>query len=94
MIVLQAKLKVQAGKAEEARAAFRALAEQIRASEPGVLEYRFFQLKDEPETFVVLERYRDEAALQAHMANLMQQHAAVFTSIVEGAPDATFLDEV
>ena len=93
MLVLLAQLKVQAGKADEARAAFRDLGRSVKANEPGTLEYNFFQRKDDPLTFLVFERYRDEAAFQAHGANL-KQHAGVFASLVDGAPSITFLDEV
>ena len=93
MFTLLAELKVQAGKVEEAKAAFRALARIVKTSEPGTLVYTFHQRKDDPTTFIVYERYQDEGAFQTHMANLAQ-HAATFGAVIESGPNPTFLEDV
>jgi len=93
MFTLLAELKVQAGKVEEAKAAFRELARLVKASEPGTLVYTFHQRTDDPTTFVVYERYQDEAAFQTHMANL-GQHSAIFGSVLESGPHPTFLVDI
>lgn len=41
------------------------LASQSRA-EPGCLGYEVLQGRDDPTTIVLIERYRDEASLEAH----------------------------
>ncbi len=93
MFTVLAELKVREGKIEEAKTAFRELAKTVKAGEPGTLVYNFHQRKDDPRTFLVYERYQDEGAFQQHMGNLAK-HAAAFASVLEGAPNATFLDEV
>jgi quinol monooxygenase YgiN len=93
MFTVLAELKVREGKIDEAKAAFRELTKTVKAAEPGTLVYAFHQRKDDPHTFVVYERYQDENAFHAHMANL-GQHAAAFAAVLEGPPSATFLDEV
>lgn len=93
MFTVLAELKVREGKIDAAKAAFRELMKTVKATEPGTLVYTFHQRKDDPRTFVVYERYQDESAFQTHMANL-GQHAGVFAGVLEGAPSATFLDEL
>ena len=93
MFTVLAELKVREGKIDEAKVAFRELTKTVKSTEPGTLVYAFHQRKDDPHTFLVYEQYRDENAFHTHMANL-GQHAAAFAAVLEGAPLATFLDEV
>ena len=93
MFTLLAELKVQPGKVEEAKAAFRDLQRAVKASEPGTLTYTFHQRRDDPATFIVYERYQDEAAFQTHMANL-GQHAGTFGTLLESGPNPTFLVDI
>lgn len=39
---------------------------KVRENEPGVVYYDFARSVDDPDTYVVIEVYRDEAALLAH----------------------------
>ena len=41
--------------------------DQVREHEPGVLYYNFAKSVRDPDTYVVIEVYRDEAAHSAHM---------------------------
>ena len=59
-----ATLKVQADKASEAEEIFRSLQEQVTKNEDGNLFYSFFKAAEGE--YVVLESYKDEAALAAH----------------------------
>ena len=67
MISIIAVLKARPGKTESLRDALKALLLPTR-QEPGNLDYTLFQLRDEPETFYVRESWRDEAALEEHIA--------------------------
>ena len=58
-----------------------------------LMTYTVHQRKDDPLSFVVYERYKDDSAMQAHMANLAQ-HGASFAGILEGGPKVTFLEEI
>jgi quinol monooxygenase YgiN len=93
MFTVLAELKVRESKIDEARAAFRELMKTVKSTEPGTVEYTFHQRKDDPRTFIVYERYQDEGAFHAHMANL-GQHAAAFAAVLEAGPSATFLDDI
>ena len=54
----------------ENAAAFEAVIEdmcaKVRENEPGVIYYGFARSVDDPDTYVVIEIYRDEAAVRAH----------------------------
>ena len=67
MISVVAKLPVQEGKAEEAIEMFKALLKEV-ATEEGTLLYSLNQSKKDPNTIVIIERYKDDAALAAHSA--------------------------
>lgn len=67
MISIIAVLKARPGKTESLRDALKALLLPTR-QEPGNLDYALFQLRDEPETFYMRESWRDEAALEEHIA--------------------------
>ena len=61
-----ATLKVQDGKGDEFEAVFRDLAAQVRANEPGNKLYQVFKSRKEANTYVVMEIYQDQGALEAH----------------------------
>lgn len=67
MISIIAVLKARPGKTESLRDALKALLLPTR-QEPGNIDYTLFQLRDEPETFYMRESWRDEAALEEHIA--------------------------
>ena len=51
------------------------LADAIRA-EDGNLQYRYFQPLDDPETILLIDSWRDQAALDAHHASPMMKRLA------------------
>jgi quinol monooxygenase YgiN len=61
-----ATLKVAEGKNADFEAVFRDLAAQVKANEPGNQLYRVFKSKSDPQTYVVMEIYADQAALETH----------------------------
>lgn len=61
-----ATLTVAEGKNAEFEAAFSELMDAVRANEPGNEFYSVFQSQDNPQQYKVLERYVDQAALDAH----------------------------
>jgi quinol monooxygenase YgiN len=66
MIGIVATLKVQDGKNAEFEAAFTEAMAEVRANEPGNLFYSLVKSRAEPNTYKVLEGYKDEAAIAAH----------------------------
>ena len=62
----------------------RAFAEEMEASgiaedirkEPGNLRYQYFQPLDDPETILLIDSWKDQAAIDAHHASLMMAQLA------------------
>ena len=46
-------------------------------AEPGCLGYEAFQSNDDPTAIVLIERYRDQAALDAHLSSAHYQDLVV-----------------
>ncbi len=88
-----ANLKVKEDKVEEAKVALKQLAEETLASEDGTLAYVPHQRQDDPTTFVFYEKYESVEALQAHSKNLASK-AALFGSLLAGAPEIIMIEEV
>ena len=49
----------------------------LSRAEPGCLQYEVNQDRDDPRSFVIFERYVDEAALEAHAASPHVQELVV-----------------
>jgi len=88
-----ATLKIKQDQIEEATSFLKQLAADTLAKEPGTLAYTVHQRKDDPSTFVFYEKYESDAALAAHSENL-KAVGKQFASLLAGAPDIVFLDEV
>jgi quinol monooxygenase YgiN len=63
-----AYIKVREGKGAQFEETFSCQAAQVREHEPGNLLYQLFRSRTEPNEYAVMEIYRDDAALQAHVA--------------------------
>ena len=68
MVVVIATLKAKSGKEDELIAAMTDLVKSVRENEPGTLDYTFHRSKKDASTFMVYEKYKDDEAIQAHMA--------------------------
>jgi quinol monooxygenase YgiN len=95
MIGIIAVLRVKAGKAEEFERLFTALAEQVRANESGNITYQLCRSRTEPDTYKVMELYRDEEAVAAHRASAHFREAGpALGGVLEGGPEVELLDAV
>ncbi len=93
MLAVIAKLNVAEGKEADFEKHMLGLAEQVRANEPGNDMYTL--CRDEDGNYIVLELYRDEAALAAHGASEHFKAAgAGFKGLMAGAPEITRLQVV
>ncbi len=87
MITFIAHLKVRAENAAAIEALLAHVAEQTRAHEPGVAWYDFAKSVDEPDTYVVIEAYRDVAAQAAHMAQpWVRDSLPKSAALIDGPP--------
>ena len=90
-----ATLKVQEGKGAELEAVFRELAEQVAANEPGNKLYRLTRTRADANTYVVMELYDDQAAIEAHgKSDHFRAAGPKIGACLAGRPDIQYLDTV
>jgi quinol monooxygenase YgiN len=90
-----AKITIQEGKNAAFEQAFLALAEQVRANEPGNIFYILHRSKTDPQVYKVLEQYHDEADLDAHgKTEHFREANKVLATMVAAAPEVEVLDTV
>jgi len=90
-----ATLQVQDGKGAELEAVFGELAPQVRANEPGNKLYVLHKSREDANTYVVMEIYDDQAAIEAHRSSDHFKAAGPkLGACLAGRPDVKFLDAV
>ena len=87
MISVVATLKIRPGKEQEFEQVASELVAKVNANEPGCLLYALHRGND-PQTYVFLERYADEAATEAHRASAhFKELGAKMGPCMDGRPD-------
>lgn len=95
MIGVLATIRAKDGMAEEFERLFTQLARQVRANEPGNVVYQLCRSQTEPNTYKVLELYRDNEAVEAHRASEhFRSVGAALGAFVAGRPEVEMLDAV
>ena len=95
MIGIVATLKVQEGKGPDFEAVFLKLAAQVRANEPGNIFYQLTKSRAEPNTYKVLELYKDQDALTAHgQSEYFKAAGPKMGPCLAGRPEIEYLDGV
>lgn len=95
MIGVVAILKVKEGEEGTFEAAIKEAVAAVTAEEPGNLQYEAFKHTAEDRTFVIMERYKDKAALDAHgKSDHFQQLFKILGGILEGAPQLHILNAI
>lgn len=90
-----ATLKVQEGKTAEFEAVFGDLAKQVRANEPGNKLYQVFKSRKEASTYVVMEIYADQSALDAHgKSDHFKAAGPKLGPTMAGRPEVLYLDSI
>jgi quinol monooxygenase YgiN len=86
MVAVVARLKMQAGKEEQALAQLRQMVEAVQANEPGALAYIAHRSKQDPTQIIFFELYVDDDAFRAHgQTPHMQQFRSAFAEVFEVA---------
>ena len=94
-IGIVATMKIQEGKNAEFEAFFTELAQQVRANEPGNVAYQLTKSRTEPNTYKVLELYKDQEALTNHGGSAHFKAAGPkFGAVLAGRPEVEYLDGV
>jgi quinol monooxygenase YgiN len=87
MITFIAHLRVKPENAAAFEALMAHVAQMTRAHEPGVAYYDFARSADEPDTYVVVEVYRDAQAHAGHMASSwVRESLPPSAALIEGRP--------
>lgn len=93
MIAVIATIRVQADKVGDFERIARALEDAVNTNEEGCLLYRMTKSRTEPLTYKNLEIFRDQAALDRHVAaDYFQAALAPMRACVSGASHVDFLD--
>ena len=94
MISVIAKIPIKEGKVEEAILAFKELMVQV-AKEEGTLAYTMNRAKSNPNTLVIMERYKDKAALDAHSSTpYFKEFFAKSAAFIGGRPEIAVMEEI
>lgn len=90
-----ATLKVAEGKGNDFEAVFRDLAAQVKANEPGNQMYRVFKARTDANTYIVMEVYADQAALEAHgKSDHFRAAGPKIAPTLAGRPDIQYFDSI
>ena len=94
MISVIAKLSIKEGKVEEATAAVKELMIHV-AREEGTLMYTLNRDQSNPNTLVIMERYKDKAAFDVHSSTPhFKAFFAKSKAFVGGRPEVTLMEEI
>ncbi len=88
-----AKLKIQEGKNAEFEAVFKELQAAVAANEPGNNFYALHRSRESDTSYVVLEQYVDQAALDAHgKTDHFKSIGAKMGGCMAGRPEVELFD--
>ncbi len=95
MITVIAKLPVKEGKMDEAMAAFQVLISKVASEEEGTVLYSLNRDKANPDVLVVVEQYKDKAALEFHSSTPhFKEFFEASTAFIGGRPEMSVMKEV
>lgn len=94
MIAVIAKMKIRDGKMDEATELFRGLTPKV-GDEEGTVGYAVCRDNKNPDLLVVVERYRDKEAIQAHsLTPHFKEFSAAIAPLLDGRMELSILDEI
>ena len=86
---LVVKFKVKPGQNAAFEQAFKEMQASVAKAEPGNVYYDLYRLDQEPQTYVILEHYKDAAAVAAHgKSDHGRKLIAALRDLLDGPPDA------
>jgi len=95
MIALVVTLKVKDGKQAEFEAMARDLVPQVRANEPGNVQYMLCKKDGSTTEYVFIEQYKSQADIDAHgKTAYFQQAMPIFGACLDGRPDIARMEVV
>lgn len=95
MIGVTAKLTIAPGKEAAFEETAKALVSQVNTNEPGCLMYELYKSPTDPSIYIFLEKYADQAALDAHgKIDYFLAAQAPLGACLGGAPDIQVFEAV
>jgi len=89
------KFKAKPGKSAEMKAFWLEMQKEVAKSEPGNVQYDLLTMADDPDVYVIIERYKDKAAVAAHgQSDKAKAMFAKLGPLMDGAPQADYLQLV
>lgn len=86
------KFRAKAGKSEEMKAFWLEMQKEVARTEPGNVQYDLMVMANDPEVYVIVERYKDAAAVAAHgQSEQAKKMFARLGELMEGRPQADYL---
>ena len=86
------KFRAKPGKSEEMKAFWLEMQKEVARSEPGNVYYDLAVMASDPEVYVIIERYKDVAAVAAHgQSDKAKAMFAKLGELMEGAPQADYM---
>jgi len=94
MIVVAAMLKATDGKGDELEQAFKKLVPKV-LNDPGTIVYTVHRNIDDPNKFLVYEKYESREALQAHsQTEHFKEFGRAIRGMLAGRPDIGLYNEI
>ncbi|UMZ74668.1 putative quinol monooxygenase [Natranaerofaba carboxydovora] len=95
MKAIVAKLKAKAGKEEELKNEVLKLTREVNDKEDDCLMYEPFVSEDDPTTIFIVEKYKNEEAIEYHRKTSHYISAKEkFEELLDGPPEVNVLDEL
>jgi autoinducer 2-degrading protein len=92
-ITFISRMTVKPGREAEFVRICKALTEKVKASEPDLIYYEFFKLR-EPRRYAVLESFTSEEAEHQHMnSSWLAERVPAIVACVDGTWEREYLDE-
>jgi quinol monooxygenase YgiN len=90
------KFRAKPGKNQEMKDFWLEMQKEVARSEPGNVQYDLLVMAGEPDVYVIIERYKDAAAVAAHGKS--EKAKAMFdklrAELMDGAPQADYMQLV
>jgi quinol monooxygenase YgiN/catechol 2,3-dioxygenase-like lactoylglutathione lyase family enzyme len=87
--------RAKPGKAKELEALMQALAEEVSANEPGCTIFQYVRDPQVPNTYLVIDQYEDQAALDFHRSTgYLKAFIPKMMACLEGPPEITQYEDV
>jgi len=92
---MMVKFKAKPGKSEEMKSFWLDMQKEVAKSEPGNVQYDLLVMAGDPTVYVIIERYKDAAAVAAHgQSEKAKAMFAKLGELMEGPPEFHYMQLV